>query len=112
MFSSRKTEKGSPRERPARSVCCSGDITPCSFHCSNRVSMVIRSGCRVYLSYIALTWREHSCVLGETQHTGQALSPDKVTHLLYLWSGHSCRRLCSFGRQTGALLDYTRPQGP
>src|ERR1019366_5260396 len=45
------------------------------------------------------SWRAHSCVLGETQHTGQALSPDKVTHLLYLSSGHSCRRLSSFAPQ-------------
>src|SRR5437868_12381556 len=43
MFSSRKREKGSPRARPARSACCSGDIMPFSFHCSNRVSIVMKS---------------------------------------------------------------------
>src|SRR5437763_12197751 len=39
-FSSRKMENGSPRERPASCACCSTDILPCSFHCSNWVKMV------------------------------------------------------------------------
>src|SRR5690348_14253176 len=43
MFSSRKREKGSPRARPARSTCCSGDIMPFSFHWSNRLSIVTKS---------------------------------------------------------------------
>src|SRR5579872_1438375 len=41
MFSSRKTENGFSVARPTRCVCCSEDITPCSFHCSNRVRIVI-----------------------------------------------------------------------
>src|SRR5689334_9300067 len=40
MFSSRKREKGSPRERPASRECCSGVMAPRSLHCSNRVNMV------------------------------------------------------------------------
>src|SRR5215467_423892 len=43
-------EKGSPRERPPRSLCCSDEMTPESFHRSNWVSMVMESflsGCAV-----------------------------------------------------------------
>src|SRR5215469_4462317 len=41
MFSSRKREKGSLRERLAKYVCCSGDIAPRSFQRSRRVRMVM-----------------------------------------------------------------------
>jgi hypothetical protein len=48
-FSSRKIEKGSWRARPARCVCCSGDMVPVSFHCSNRVSRVVTQSQETFL---------------------------------------------------------------
>ena len=43
-FSSRKTDRGSPRARPVSSARCSAEITPASFHRSNRVNIVIAAG--------------------------------------------------------------------
>src|SRR6266481_6242465 len=43
MFSSRKREKGSPRQRPAKYACCSGDIAPCSLQSSKRARIVMKS---------------------------------------------------------------------
>jgi hypothetical protein len=38
-------------------------------------------------------WRTHSCVLAQTDQTGQALSPDKLFIGSFLWSGDSSRHL-------------------
>src|SRR5271165_4447009 len=48
MFSSRKREKGSPRERPARRACCWGEISSRSFQWSNRARMVIQLRAQVF----------------------------------------------------------------
>src|SRR6185437_5921785 len=85
MFSSRKAENGSPRARPERRVCCSGEMMPDCFHCSNRVSIVMRGPCPIGLSLVHQLSRqigvfgcEGFCLLFEVGTRGMASFHDFI----------------------------------